>query len=361
MTNFAFIIPVAIFLIIGFVFFKVFGGVYKQAQNRKRLIREGNLTIAYVLGVAQTGVTVNQVPEMRLSLDIENVGGQPRRIEIKQLVDLGSIPRPGDRVYVLIDPRDPNNVVLSPMPFGNGMNATVVNASGQQTGSMDLGSSQMKDYMAMSPELRDRGKPGVATVVAVMPAGGRSSQIMLDIDNIGQPVKRVAITQIIDGDAPAVGTRLYFIYDPQNPTHMALSPGSLGGGQTLGNAPNRLDPLVLGPQLLQSGAKADGKVISAQSIPLNNPMLTEKGYSKWELVLSVKPQNGLAAPYQANLTISLSSKEKADKIAYPGAEVPLRYDPLDLQTISIDSIAMGYPDPYEAAVKAFSDQMSKPQ
>jgi len=31
---------------------------------------------------------------------------------------------------------------------------------------------------------------------------------------------------------------------------------------------------------------------------------------------------------------------------------------LDLQTISIDSIAMGYPDTYEAAITAFTDQMA---
>jgi len=62
-------------------------------------------------------------------------------------------------------------------------------------------------------------------------------------------------------------------------------------------------------------SKADGTVQSAKSVPKPNPMLADKGYSKWELVLNVKPQNSAVAPYQANLTISLTSKEKADKIA----------------------------------------------
>jgi hypothetical protein len=351
MTAFPFFLPVIVFLIIGFVCYKIFGGIFKQMKNQKRLAKDGSLAIAYVQNISQTGTTVNQRPEMRLSLEIENIGGQARQVEIKQLIDLGSIPRPGDRVYVIIDPQDPNNVVLSPIPFGNGGKVNTVDASGKSTGTIDLGNSQIKDFMALSPELRERGKPGVATVVSVIPSMGRTSQITLDIDNIGQPLKRVTITQIIDGAAPAAGTRLYYLYDPQNPDHMALSPSTISSGQNLGNGTNRLDPLVLGPQLLQLGAKAEGIIVSAKSVQLANPMLADRGYSKWDLVLNVKPQNGTDKPYQANLTISLTSKEKADKIAHAGAVVPLRYDALNPQTISIDSIAMGYPDPYEVVIR----------
>jgi hypothetical protein len=294
---------------------------------------------------------------MRLIVQIENVGGQPRQVEIKQLVDLGSIPRAGDQVYVLIDPANPDNVVLSPRPFGTGMQTRFVDDQGKETGTIDLGSNSMKAFMALSPELRERGKLGIAKVVNIMSADGHNYQITLDIDNIGQAPKRATITQPIAGIAPSINTRVYFMYDPQNPAVMALAPSAMMGDQQLGTATNRLDALVLGPQLLAVGAKAAGTVLSANQIPLVNQILTDKGYSKWELVLNVKPQD-TTPPYKANLTISLSSAEKAARIAHVGAEVPLRYDPMDLQTISIDSIAMGYPDPYEAAIKAFTDQMS---
>ncbi len=359
MTAFSFLFPLIMIAVMGFIFYRAFGGVYKQMQNRKRLAKEGSLMVADVLSISQTGTTINQVPEMRLLLQIENAGGQPRQVEIKQLIDLGSIPRAGDRIYVLTDPKNPANVVISPSPSGSGMQAALVDASGRKTGTMDMGSKEIMDYMAMAPELRERGKPGVATIVSIVPAEGRSSQITMDIDNIGQAAKRVTLTQVIDGFAPAPGTRLYYLYDPQNPDHIALAPASFTNGQTLGAGSNRLDPLVLGPQLLQLGAKAGGIVHQAKSVPMASPVLAAKGYSKWELTLTVTPQSGTAAPYEANLTISLSSKEKADKIAHEGAEVPLRYDPMDLQTISIDSIAMGYPDPYEATLKAFNDQLSQ--
>ena len=356
----SYLIPVVIIAGMAFIFYRAFGGYFFQMRNRKRLLSEGNMAIADVLSIAQTGTTINQVPEMLLSLRIENTGGQPRTVTIKQLRDLGSMPRAGDRVYVLTDPKNPDNVILSPAPNGNGLTVPITDSAGKPTNAtMDMSSTQAKDIFALSPDLQQRGKLGVATIVSLVPVAGNNSQVTMDIDNIAQPVKRVTITQVIDGYAPAPGTRLYFIYDPQNPDHMALSPASFSNGQTLGVGSNRLDPLVLGPQLLKDGAKATGTVTSAKPMQLASAALAGQGYSKWDLTLDITPQSGLAKPYQANLVISLSSKEKADKIAREGAVVPLRYDPLNLQTVSVDSIAMGYPDPYEAAMKAMAIQMQQ--
>jgi hypothetical protein len=62
---------------------------------------------------------------------------------------------------------------------------------------------------------------------------------------------------------------------------------------------------------------------------------------------NAKPEDG-SAPYQASLLISFTNPEKAERAARLGPEVPLRYDPIDRQTVAIDSIAMGYDDPYGA-------------
>ena len=132
---------------------------------------------------------------------------------------------------------------------------------------------------------------------------------------------------------------------------MALVPGSWTQNQTLPRGANRLDPLVLGPELLRKGAKASGTVISATQQPMGNPGFEAQGFSKWALSMDVRPEDGSPA-YRADLVISLTSREKAERIARVGAEVPLRYDPSDRQTFAIDSIAMGYGDPYEAALNA---------
>lgn len=349
-----YIVVIAFF---GFLFYMTFGRVLKSRQNIKRLAQEGDLALATVMEVGQTGTTVNQVPEMRLLLKIENVGSQPRQVEIKQLIDLGAIPRAGDRVYVLIDKADPNNVVLSPMPTGKWSQVNLTDGEGHAAGTADLGSDQVKDFMSLSPALRERGKIGVGIIAAVEPGSGGDMQVTFDIDNIGQPRKRVTVMQRIEGFAPPVGARVYFLYDPQDPDQLALAPASMTGGQTLGVGSNRLDPLVLGPQLLELGAKAQGEVKEVQSVPLVNSFLGDKGFSKWALIIQVTPLTPAVAPYEAHLTISLTTPEKAARIAKIGALVPLRYDPLDLQTISIDSLAMGFPNPYEDVMKAFADKM----
>src|ERR1700761_9429719 len=199
------LLPVVIFLFVGFIFYRVFGRVFKQMRNGRKLAQTGALGLADVVSVSQTGTTVNGVPEMRVVVDVENAGTPPRRVEIKQLIDLGSIPRSGDRVYVLIDPNDPGNVVLSPVPSGNGMQIKVVDDKGNQTGTLDMGSQQVKDIMGFPPELRDRGLPGVAKIVSVEPIGNNLSKITLDQDNIGKPYSRVTATQRIEGFAPPVG------------------------------------------------------------------------------------------------------------------------------------------------------------
>ena len=215
---------------------------------------------------------------MRLSLQIENVGGKPRQIEIKQLVDLGSIPRAGDKVYVLIDPKDPDNVVLSSTPYtSDNVQTKILESDGKTTDTVNLNGNMVNGYLALTPELRKKGKLGVATIVSVIPAGGRSSQITMDIDNIGQAAKRVIITQPVDGYPLTAGNRVYYMYDPENPEMMALAPSAMMGGMNLGTGTNRLDPLVLGPQLIKAGAKAGGTVISAQEVDLANPLLTQKG------------------------------------------------------------------------------------
>ena len=69
---------------------------------------------------------------------------------------------------------------------------------------------------------------------------------------------------------------------------------------------------------------------------MNNPALEAKGCSKWQLVIDVKPEDG-RPPYQATLVISFTNPEKEERAARVGAEVPLRYDPMDRRSLSTKS------------------------
>jgi ribosomal protein L7/L12 len=198
-----------------------------------------------------------------------------------------------------------------------------------------------------------RGSLGVAEVTSVSSWGTDADRVGLELDAIGAPKRNVS-APLPSGLKLENGDRVYVLIDPEDDQDVSILPASMTGGQSLPKGGNRLDALVLGPQLLKSGSQASGVVKSAEPQPLGNPALAAHGMSKWLLELEVQPERGW--PYRAELTITLSTPEKAARIAHPGAEVLLRYDPEDPKTLSIDSIAMGYGDPYES-LKAFSGGM----
>ena len=339
------VLPAALLLLFG----AIFGSLALRSLERRRLLREGELGMARVVSVSQTGTMVNQRPEMRIVLDIERGGEATRRVTTRQVLDLGSMPRAGDRVYVMIDPRNPEMVTLAPSPGGEGVRVQAAGQGGQGERQVSLADPVVRDALALSPRLRERGNLGVAQVAALSPTETTATAITLDIDAIGAPLRRLTIEQVIDGPAPGVGDRVYILIDPDDPACAALLPPSMSGGQAIPPGANRLDPLVLGPRLLEAGAKATGTIRTAAELPMADRKLAEAGCSKWRLDIGVQPEAGVA--YQATLTIALTSPEKAARIARPGATVPLRYDPADPQTFAIDSPAMGYPNPYDEVLK----------
>jgi hypothetical protein len=343
-------IPVLLAILVVGITILLIGVQLAKFKQRKYLLRNGELAVARLISISQTGTSVNDVPEMRLVADVERAGEPPRRITFKQLIDLGSMPRAGERVYVRLDPKDPDRATLAPSPSGAGIKVTTVSADGASSAEVDLSHNRVRDVVALSPRLREQGKLGVAKVVSISATATSARQLVLDIDSIGIAPRRVTITQIIEGTPPSIGERVYILIASDDPNLVALLPAAMTNGQRIPPMSNRLDPLVLGPEILQVGAKATGTIVAATQQPMDNPVLEAKGCSKWQLAIDVQPEDG-SAPYQAMLVISFTNPEKAKRAAQVGAEVPLRYDPLDRQTFAIDSIAMGYGDPYEAVRK----------
>ena len=109
-------IPVLIaILAVGFTLL-VISVQFAKLRKRQHLLQHGEVAVARVVTISQTGTSVNDVPEMRLVVDVERAGEPPRRITFAQLIDLGSMPRAGERVYVLVDPKDPNRRRWLPRP-----------------------------------------------------------------------------------------------------------------------------------------------------------------------------------------------------------------------------------------------------
>ena len=52
-----------------------------RSAQRAQLIQNGQLANGKVVSISQTGTSVNQVPEMQVTVDVD-LGGQPRRVTL---------------------------------------------------------------------------------------------------------------------------------------------------------------------------------------------------------------------------------------------------------------------------------------
>jgi hypothetical protein len=83
------------------------------ARRRAALLLDGIPGSATVLSVEQTGVYINQQPQVRLRMRVEAPGVEPYEVERSEVVPimaLGAIS--GGQLSVAIDPEDPDNVAV---------------------------------------------------------------------------------------------------------------------------------------------------------------------------------------------------------------------------------------------------------
>jgi len=109
--------------IFGIVFYIVFVGIFaavfwnvlfKPMMVNKRLAARGISTTAKVMEIHDTGVTVNNSPQIKLVLEVYPPNGQPYLVQTKQLVSRlqTSMYQQGSILPVLIDPDDKNLISL---------------------------------------------------------------------------------------------------------------------------------------------------------------------------------------------------------------------------------------------------------
>lgn len=87
---------------------------HDEARNN-RLRRRGQAAEATILEVSETGVTVqNNYPLAKLRLRVEPAGGEPYEVTTKCLMNRFAIPsyQPGNRISVLVDPKDHRKVAV---------------------------------------------------------------------------------------------------------------------------------------------------------------------------------------------------------------------------------------------------------
>lgn len=88
--------------------------INKTVGPNRGILQNGMPAQAKIVGVRQTGVMLNNQPQILFDLEVQPPGGVPYRAQAKAVIPIVNIPQfqPGVEVPVKIHPSDPTQVVM---------------------------------------------------------------------------------------------------------------------------------------------------------------------------------------------------------------------------------------------------------
>jgi hypothetical protein len=104
-----------VFVGMALLMWKIFGGLMKQSQERQRLLMQGHPANGRILQLLDTGMMVNNSPQVRIILEVQPPGRPPYQAECTMIVSYLAIPRvqPGCFVPVKFDPMNPARIAIA--------------------------------------------------------------------------------------------------------------------------------------------------------------------------------------------------------------------------------------------------------
>ncbi|MCE9645997.1 MAG: DUF3592 domain-containing protein [Chloroflexi bacterium] len=202
----------------GFFLFRMF----KNMNQNSGLVKTGVPASAVIIGIQDTGVTMNDSPQVRLTLQVTPADRPPFQAMATTFVgrlQIGMI-TPGASVTVRYDPNDISKVAIESLgaPSANSGNIAAIQAAMQQ---------QDQYY----EQLRKTGEEARAKILTVsdmnIRVGDSGSMFRLTFDvtpQIGSPFKAETQAAIADTSREkySVGRMVYVRYDPNNKAQVAL-------------------------------------------------------------------------------------------------------------------------------------------
>lgn len=220
--------------IIGTVFWRV---LFRPMWINSRLSKSGISTMAKVMEVNDTGVTVNNSPQIKLLLEVSPPNGVPYLVETKQLISRlqTSMYQPGSLIPVLIDLNDKDLISIN----YDGTNPGSGNFSANNTGSpnsvltgpwagMSASEAEKKLYEIdlKNKEISNYGVKSSAIVTKYTWLGiyvnGQNPAVELEVqvtppDRPAFGTKMIGV--ILESSVPKFqpGEEIFVKYDPNNP------------------------------------------------------------------------------------------------------------------------------------------------
>ena len=143
------LIPIVVVVIIAVVFGLVFLPMIRGSMRSSKLMQTGVSAQAQILKVWQTGMSVNDQPQLGLLLQVQPTDGTPPfQAEAKKVVPLVQIPQfqPGGMLEVKYDPANPKEVAI----------AAILTGGMGMMGGMQMGAPAMMAAPAMNPQATEQ-------------------------------------------------------------------------------------------------------------------------------------------------------------------------------------------------------------
>jgi hypothetical protein len=88
--------------------------IRKTVGPNRGILQDGIPAQAKIVSVRQTGVMLNNQPQIAFELEVQPPGGTPYQVQAKAVIPMIHIPQfqPGAEVPVKIHPSDPTQVVM---------------------------------------------------------------------------------------------------------------------------------------------------------------------------------------------------------------------------------------------------------
>jgi hypothetical protein len=202
----------------GFFLFRMF----KNMNQNSGLVKSGVQAPAVIIGLQDTGVTMNESPQVRLTLQVTPADRPPFQAIATTFVgrlQIGMI-TPGASVLVRYDPNDITKVAIESLggPAANSGNLAAIQSALQ---------AQDQYY----EQLRKTGEEATAKILTTsdmnMRVGDNGSMFRLTFEvtpRIGEPFKAETQAAIADASREkySVGKMVYVRYDPNNKAQVAI-------------------------------------------------------------------------------------------------------------------------------------------
>jgi hypothetical protein len=218
----------AIFIIVfGWVYFAFFRGL----GGSKKILETGLPAQATILEVRDTGVTVNNDPQIKLILQVNPQTGMPYQVEVKLLISRLETYKfqPGMVLPVKYDPNDTSKVAID---FSGGADSSAGTAPAPDPSQVQQLQDMLVKIDNANQQLMQYGEEAKAIVMKYIPMGinvnGNNPAVTLELEVLPtshEPFKATAKGVIKDTSVPKYqpGCEIYVKFDPNDTSKVTIS------------------------------------------------------------------------------------------------------------------------------------------